>query len=1517
MRATLSFVLRVVLWSLFSAVALLGSASYHVELQLARRIARDVLNQFVTHEIRGELAIGRFDELSLDHAVARHVSLYDGEGRRIISAERVEVDPDLALLRHGILHFRVGRIYGGTVRLIANEDGDPSLFTTFDTRRPSSGGEPLHALVDRVELHDLTLYGQVVELRGVRAEHVYAAGHLDVGHTVEIAIARAHGKLVLPFDFVGDIEQLSGSISTDTMRGVKLDARARRDLEQASAHIEYRRPAPSLPQELELNILSPNVSPDTLRRMGFAFAEPLAPLLHGQVHLAGQPNHLELEAQVASDAGNAEVHGVVTGPQGLSVQISSPRIVVDTLIEGAPSVSVRGILIISLPDPNERPRIHAELAALRYRGLLVPPFELDGVMDPDGIRIERARATQGGQISVRGRAGFDGSTDLRIDAHFAAVQRDPNLSHYVDNLEGMLTAAVRVRTPAAKQHAQLDVTGRIELRDAQFGSLRARSIALSGTVKGDPALPRVDLQVKADDFAVLSYNFGAAHFSLRGGPHDYTAQGEFVAKGQKTFAFNASVAADLQGFVVQADPIEFTVGEASWRGLVRDLKVVNERYVELGLLRLASRAQRLEASGILREKGEHSLRAQLQNFDLTAVRALLGSERFPLSHGYADANLEIRGDVARPILTVQGGVREAKLLNFDTIDALYAVDYESGRVEFDSEVDLRGRGTLHLTGQGELDATVSDPREALKGGLYNLAFTSRDLDLMIVPRLKNIIQGGRVDGGLELQGGLESITWTGNLAAKGVRFHGWQPIDLATGFQFDHNELTSSMSAKDVRGPLAKADVNLQVNWEALRKDPLVYLRQLTANDFQVQGQTLDRPVSQLPFQVAWADGFPVRFESNFEFQRNDGRLSGAAHGVTRPEGQLNDATCKLSMSSELRTSWQLSPDRVELSFEGLLDGRPVAVGQGGLTWPFDAFLRGEPVSAAPSADFTGRADVDKLERAPGLCRHGRGQLHARWDLRSLFTDTPSAELTLRTTVQPEVRVAAGDTEQIVTACQSQPLRLDVSVKGASGQIDVRAQSSGCSAGAASLSAQLPVSWDAAHRIPQPDTNRELKAALEMKEAELKPLLDYLPGTLGFSARGNGRVTARALHDNVDYRGQLTVSDGVLYALPMGQELRNIGVALTANGNWLKVESLHARAARGTLDADGGIGMERWWPRRIQMGTVLKEFPVEREGVELAWLTGSAAVIGDVERDRSRIAIKLHDLAVRLPDASNRSPLSLDPHPDIALVTDAPRNRTSKAYNFEIAVDGRQQFSARRNDFEAGLAAELAVQFQDPDLRVGGYFEFRRGTFDVFGKRFELNRGSMRFDGGLELNPEVNLVATHQPDTVGASPVYVNVSGTLDKPVVSFYSDQCPGEAAVVLLVSGRCPTEADSNSADTRGAREAFGAGIIGGILTLGARRQLGGLIPQLSVESAAAGTRTRFKAGFEAVPKFMRPLVQRMYVQGAVSASDNTVSGGTSQTTTTPDFLIELYFPNNIVGAGKVAPVTRSWGLDVTWEP
>jgi hypothetical protein len=305
----------------------------------------------------------------------------------------------------------------------------------------------------------------------------------------------------------------------------------------------------------------------------------------------------------------------------------------------------------------------------------------------------------------------------------------------------------------------------------------------------------------------------------------------------------------------------------------------------------------------------------------------------------------------------------------------------------------------------------------------------------------------------------------------------------------------------------------------------------------------------------------------------------------------------------------------------------------------------------------------------------------------------------------------------------------------------------------------------------------------------------------------------------------------------------------------------------------------------------------------------------------AQTAIKVHSLTIKMPSTSSRSLQSLEPHPDVLVTTDKPKQATKKPYTFDFFIDGQRGIVASRNDFEVTLATELAVHYADPELRVGGYVEFRRGTFEVFGKQFEVNRGSLQFDGGPELNPEVNLIATQKPEAGESATdrVVARVSGTLANPIVEFYSETCPGQGAVVLLVSGRCPSEADTTLQDTSGTQNAFAAGIIGGILTLGARSQLGGLIPRISVESTGQGAQTRFKAGFEAVPKFMRPLVQRVYVQGALSTGDQTASaeGSGNANAATPDFLIELYFPHNIVGTGRVAPTSRSWGLDVTWEP
>jgi len=1514
-------VVRTLLWMVAFALALVLSVALHLQHPIARKVARDVTVQFVNGEIRGELEIGRLDLLTLDEITARHVTLRDGEGRKVISADRVDLVPDFEQLRTGLLHFEVGRIHQATVHLI-DQDGQPSLFTSFNPRKPSTGGgSGLRARVDLIELDDVTLHGQVIELEGVRVERVHALGTLAIADTVEIEIKDASGQMIRPYDFTGYIRDVQGTISTDPVRGLKLGLNGQRDDEDIHVELSYRSAAATLPSELQLDLKTQKLTPDTLRRVGFGFAEPLYPPLTGTVELSGPPEELNLSANVTSAAGAATVTGTISSLRGVSVHVSSDSIQVDELVQEAPAVKARGVVHVSVgPEPEAVPEVHAEIGAIRYKGIRIPPFVMDGELLENGLRVEKARATGGGSIGLRGYIGFDGSTDLHVNAQFKDVQRDPNMSVLAEDLEGSLATNLHIRTPPADRPTHLDIEGTLELQDAQFGSVFAKRVLVKGHAHGDPALPKLEVDVRSEGVRVLEYNLGNARFTANGGPNVYSARGEFEALGQKTFSFNSEVHATREGFVVQAEPIEFTVGTESWRGALHDLAVLHDQSIELGFLRLGSRAQRLEAKGIMRVRGEDSLKADLQNFDVQAVRAVLG-ERFPLVFGYADASLELRGDVEKPELSITGALREGKLYKLEGVDALYTVSYRDGQLEFDTDVNFRDQGGLTLAGQGAIDGEVSDPIAALRGGRYDVKLTGNELDLLLVPQLEPYVKGGKLHGSLDAHGGLASATFEGQLAAKDLRVLDWAPLQVSSRFKYKGSELDTQLGIKDPEGTLARTHTTWKLDWQALTRDPKGYLATVMAEDFRVQGLTPQRSLDTLPFPVPWDTPLDLRVGTKFVISRQAGKVDGEIKANVTPKQRLYDASCQISGDTRLTADLKLHNSGAEVSFETLLNAGRVAQGKGQLEWPIAELLRGEPQSEVPRIDLRGNATLDEVERVPVLCRHGKGKLQADWQIKNAGRDNPHASVKVRGELVPQVAIAEGVAATPIARCVKDPLQLTAELDGDPTRLTFEARSKGCSGGPAEVDLLLPWHWNAKDLTPIPDVSRDTIARLNLQDAELEPLLDYLPAVRGFSGLGKGQLTARVRQGKMNAQGQIALSDGHLYLIPTGQELNNIDIVLSANGDWIKIDDLRAKIDRGSFDAKGGIGFAGWNPDRLQLGLVVRDLPIQREGIDMAWLTGSSAIVTDFDATRARTAVKLHSLAVRLPSTTGRTPQSLEAHSDIVLTTAKPKETTEQAYSFEFMVDGRNQVTAKRNDFEAALRTELAVSYRDPELRVGGYIEFQRGSFELFGKNFEVSRGSMQFDGSDEINPDVSMVAVHRPSLTGSSVVTVNVTGTLARPAVSFHSDRCPGDSAVVLLVSGRCPNESDIAMTDPNATQSAFAYGILGGILTLGARSQLSGLIPKLAVESSAYGRGTRVKAGFEVVPPFMRSLVERVYIQGALSTRSGTAAGtgdpAANSSRATPDFLIELYFPKNIVGAGRVAPTTRSWGVDVTWEP
>ena len=111
----------------------------------------------------------------------------------------------------------------------------------------------------------------------------------------------------------------------------------------------------------------------------------------------------------------------------------------------------------------------------------------------------------------------------------------------------------------------------------------------------------------------------------------------------------------------------------------------------------------------------------------------------------------------------------------------------------------------------------------------------------------------------------------------------------------------------------------------------------------------------------------------------------------------------------------------------------------------------------------------------------------------------------------------------------------------------------------------------------------------------------------------------------------------------------------------------------------------------------------------------------------------------------------------------------------------------------------------------------------------------------------------------------------------------CPGEqGAITYLVSGRCAADDPDLAQESQDAQGAFTSGIVGGVLTLGAQRQLKGIAPRIAVGRSEQGGQ-RVAAGFATeslIPKFMRNLVHRVYVEGGVSGPPTALTPGARKT-------------------------------------
>ena len=125
-------------------------------------------------------------------------------------------------------------------------------------------------------------------------------------------------------------------------------------------------------------------------------------------------------------------------------------------------------------------------------------------------------------------------------------------------------------------------------------------------------------------------------------------------------------------------------------------------------------------------------------------------------------------------------------------------------------------------------------------------------------------------------------------------------------------------------------------------------------------------------------------------------------------------------------------------------------------------------------------------------------------------------------------------------------------------------------------------------------------------------------------------------------------------------------------------------------------------------------------------------------------------------------------------------------FPLDIKINAPNQIFVRGRGINAELAGTLEIEGTTGAPISSGEFELVRGRMDVIAKRFDLDEGTITFQGSL--TPYINFISTTEiPDGVAT----ITVEGLATEPEISFTSSpEAPEDEVLSLIIFGRYVSE-------------------------------------------------------------------------------------------------------------------------------
>jgi translocation and assembly module TamB len=1506
------------------------AAVYAPNLPQVRSLLRVELEQLLDDLLQGDVQIDRITELTLAGVRAEGITVHDAQGRTVLRAKRLSLGLRSWSLLRLKLRFTHGLLEQARIRAIPS---DTAAITLFDALSPpatpatsadgSSGG--LDILFEHIHVKGAELYGDVPGFEDLEVRDVEARGAISiVDGELAVRVSQTSGALTRPYEHPITIEQATYALDTSPLRMVA-KARLSHELNHARATLSYR--APEVGDGLlDLLLALEPIDPELLADLRIPAATVLLSPLRGYVRLSGPLRALAFSSTLDTDAGQVVVHGKVPDDAATVVSIRTQKLELAKLVGYAPELTMNAQIDVNAPLHGPV-SMHLRAPTVDLYGVELRSADITASYDVGRLSLQSARVRYGGgHFDVSGHIDSDANLSLRVRSQVPDVARAESIRS--TGIRGGLRTDVRI-----ERRAELfSIDGSVGLVAPVLGGFGAKEMVIEGTASANSDFSNLRVNATGASWGttVLGYAVGDFEYKLRGKDPQFTADFGLIDRRARTA--DAHLALTVQkdgGYHVLLSPLEVGVkGREPWRAKA---DVAFERDgIEFRQVFLANGPQRLDLTGAYSYAKEYKVEGTLQSFDLGGLRELSGLDLADLD-GTIDGKLSLTGVPGHPRIDAQGSLRSGVFLGINDLTVLLSLVSVERRFDIDSELVLPDKSRIALYAGGE-PGTGPDWLTQLSAGNYSFGIDTERMPFDVARPWLGWMgmepPPGTLTATVRGAGTLSSPYLDVKSKVAGLELPGWPKLDIELDVEHDGKRATlRDLSVSDPLGTVGKLSGFIDASTHEL-SDPWGLRTSLGTRAYEVLLSWEDRRLDQLPGSLHMDVPMPS-WGSLRIAQTHTGPSLNLTTRLGWPEATQGLDACGAYRHPELALTLDAHDGRTTGKFTASLDREELAMADLEADTPIAPWLTGEQALFLPRTSFTMNASTEAAEEVPGLCELVAGPLRVDVSALDAFADPPElhfevASTGLQLVANESQRQRLGSLRD--ARATGRPFSLDASggVEGPSfvflADVD---QGSGSKL---KLRGSLPRAAVYAGPTQSPRSEWPLaRLTLEAVKLELASLLVALPISIRASGSLDGKAQVRYdfAADDVSLAGALALSEGKLILGVLGQELSDLRGRLTLQDDTIRIEELKVRDFDGKLGIGGTFTFAGLRELDTELTFDMADFPIRRESAQVSRLTGALKLRATSTLERTRAELTFGDLRVNLPNDLGQGLQSLAEHRDIVVRGQKLPEPADNPHLFELRVFAQNPpFRVLRSDLNAEVSCDLTLRYRAPSLTLQGNAEIRRGNFDLYGKRFELVDSRLAFDGSETIDPLVSIEAKH---SVGSDEIGVRVEGRVSDPKISFTHSNpaITDTGAIITQLLGARASDPTAQNADASGAAAGILAGVTAGLLTQGARDQLGGALPVLSLESSSTTLRTaRIRAGVQLDQLIERRLgrlsrvVRGAYVEGFVAPG----AGETVDTTVAPQSrsggLLELRFPKDLVGTFEYRPV-QNWRLDLAWEP